>query len=639
MCGIAGILSLKNNLMEAEKNTLQNMTHVLKHRGPDSKGFYYSNQCFLGNTRLAIIDPSENSNLPMSTQDNQVWIAYNGEVSNFKQLKQQYKLEDKYKFKGNSDTEVLLYLYMEFGIDFIKLLSGMFAFCLFDSKKNKAYLVRDFYGIIPLFYRIEDSKIYFASEIKSILETPNFDKKINKEAIYHFFSLAYIPEKNTPYSNIEELRGGEIIYIDLEKGSHKKSIYYDFKYEENYDITLEEATKNVRDLLVDAVKRNLVSDAPLGMTLSGGIDTSGMLGIVHHLGKSSQMNTFSLKMGQDSFDESPYQRLMSKRCNTIHHEILVTPDDVIENMLEQISYIDEPNGNGACVPSYILAKKASKYVKVLISGEGGDEVFNAYPTIGAYQYRKLYRMAPKFIRTAIRKTIHALPSDYSKLSFDFKAKRFTTGAEMDVPDAHLYWRHVFNRKEKHQLFKQDYPDKETTAYYRHLFNNKVNGHDINRISYIDMKHFFIDDLMVKNDRTFLANSVEGRFPLMDRFLVDYATKLPVKYRVKGLNKRRMVQKLALKEFLPKEIIQRQGFGLEMPHAIWFLDKLGNFAEKYLNKETVERTEILDWKFIEKTWNIHKSGKADYGRPLWCVLNYLIWFDMFIYNGNYKSYWK
>lgn len=638
MCGIAGILALNKALNNDDKHTIENMTGVLKHRGPDSKGFHFDNKCFLGNTRLAIIDPGEQSNLPMSSEDESVWIAYNGEVSNFKELKKEFKLKQKYAFKGESDTEVLLYLYLELGIDFIKKLSGMFAFCLFDKRKNKAFIVRDFYGIIPLFYKITPERIYFASEIKSFLEIPNFKKEINKEAIYHFFSLAYIPENNTPFVGLEELRGGEMISVDLEKNTYEKSIYYDFNYEENHEISFEETRKKVRDLLVDSVERNLVSDAPLGMTLSGGIDTSGMLGIVHHLGKSDKMNTFSLKMGEDSFDESPYQRLMSKKCNTIHHEILVTPDDVIENMMEQISYIDEPNGNGACVPSYILAKKASKHVKVLLSGEGGDEVFNAYPTIGAYQYRKVYRMAPKFLRTGVRKAIHALPADYSKLSFDFKAKRFTAGAEMNVPDSHLYWRHVFDENEKHQLFKQGYPNKETTFFYRHLFNNKVSGHDINRISYIDMKHFFIDDLMVKNDRTFLANSVEGRFPLMDRFLVDFSTTIPVKYRVKGLNKRRIIQKHALKEFLPQEILNRQGFGLEMPHAIWFLDKLGNFAEKYLNKETVERTEILDWNFIEQVWLTHKSGKADYGRPLWCVLNYLIWFELFIYKSDYKKYW-
>jgi asparagine synthase (glutamine-hydrolysing) len=429
-----------------------------------------------------------------------------------------------------------------------------------------------------------------------------------------------------------------MISIDLDKGIYEKSIYYDFDYTENHELGFEEARRTVKELLVDSVRRNLVSDAPLGMTLSGGIDTSSMLGIVNHLGLSNQMNTFSLKMGQSSFDESPYQQMMAKRCNTIHHEILVTPDDVIENMVEQISYMDEPNGNGACIPSYILAKEASKHVKVLLSGEGGDEVFNAYPTISAYQYRKYYRMAPSFIRSGIRGAIHMLPADYNKLSFDFKAKRFTSGAELSVPDAHLYWRHVFDEKGKDQLFSGHHPYKETTSFYRDLFQ-KMDGNDINRISYIDMKHFFLDDLMVKNDRTFLANSVEGRFPLMDRFLVDYATKLPVSFKVRGLHGLRYIQKEAMKEFLPAAIYKRQGFGLEMPHSIWFLDKLGGFAEKYLNKIFVEKTEFLNWEYIERIWNIHKSGKADYGRAIWCVLNYLIWFDLFVYNGNYKDYWR
>ena len=405
--------------------------------------------------------------------------------------------------------------------------------------------------------------------------------------------MAYIPGKATPFTGVEELRGGEMITIDLDKKESIKSTYYDFNYHENHDLDFGEATKKVRDLIVDSVERNLVSDASLGMTLSGGIDTSSMLGIVDHLGLSNKMNTFSLRMGESSFDESPYQRLMAKKCKTQHHEILVTPDDVIENMIEQISYIDEPNGNGACIPSYILAKQASKHVKVLLSGEGGDEVFNAYPTMSAYKYREYYRWLPKILRKGVRGAINILPADYSKLSFDFKAKRFTAGAELEVPEAHMYWRHVFDTQQKHDLFKQDYPNRETESFYRDLFDNKVSGHDIHRISYIDMKHFFMDDLMVKNDRTFLANSVEGRFPLMDRFLVEYATSLPVNFKVKGLHGLRYIQKMAMEEFLPKEILNRQGFGLEMPHAIWFLDKLGGFAEKYLNKEFVEKTEILD----------------------------------------------
>lgn len=638
MCGIAGIINLKSTLNLEDKDTIVRMTNSLRHRGPDSRGFHFNEKCFLGNTRLAIIDPTENSNLPMSDTTEQVWICYNGEVSNFRELKKKYKLEEKYSFKGTSDTEVLIYLYKEFGIDFIQELTGMFAFCICDFQKEKCYLVRDFYGIIPLFYTFLNGKLYFASEIKSFLEIPEFKREINKEAIFHFFSLAYIPGNNTPYQNLEEMRGGELIEINLNNGFHQKRIYYDLKYEENQDLNFEEARKTVRDLLINSVERNLVSDAPLGMTLSGGIDTSAMLAIVNQLGLSHKMNTFSLKMGEKSFDESKYQQLMVRKTGSIHHEILVTPEKVIENIYNQISYTDEPTGDGAAIPSFILANEASKYVKVLLSGEGGDEVFNAYPTISAYQYRKYYRMAPSLIRTGIKTLIHSLPANYSKLSFDFKAKRFTEGAELEVPEAHLYWRHVFNDQEKKELLFNTEKFRETSLFYRNLYD-RMDSNDINKISYIDMKHFFIDDLMVKNDRTFLANSVEGRFPFMDRYLVEYATQLPVSFRVKGLNNLRYIQKQAMRDLLPKEILQRQGFGLEMPHSIWFLDKLGPFAEKYLNKKTVERTEILNWEFIEKIWQIHQRGKADYGRPLWCVLNFLIWFDLFIENDSYKKYWK
>ncbi|HRO74660.1 MAG TPA: asparagine synthase (glutamine-hydrolyzing) [Crocinitomicaceae bacterium] len=638
MCGISGIISVGNKLQENDFQVVEKMTNTLRHRGPDGTGFHHTEDCSLGNTRLAIIDPSLHSNLPLSTSDGKIWIAYNGEVSNFTQLRQKYKLTEKHQFKGHSDTEVLLYLYKELGISFINELTGMFAFCLYDSIENKCFLVRDFYGILPLFYYIENEKLFFASEIKAFLEIPHFRQELNLEAFYHFFSLAYIPGNNTPYNNLEELRGGELIEINLTNYQYEKRVYYDFQYEET-DIPFEEAKNKVRDLLFDSVERNLISDAPLGMTLSGGIDTSSMLSIVHQLGKSKQMNTFSLKMGEKSFDESPYQRLMAKKTGSIHHEILVKPEDVIENIYQQISYTDEPTGDGAAIPSFILSKVASKHVKTLLSGEGGDEVFNAYPTITAYQYRKYYRLLPKLLRSGIKQSISMLPSDFKKLSFDFKAKRFTNGAELDVPEAHLFWRHVFLEEDKQRLINGANGLAPTDSFYRKLYDEQSHTHPINRISYIDMKHFFMDDLMVKNDRTFLANSVEGRFPLMDRFLVEYVSKLPVKYRVKGLNQMRYIQKEAMKGILPEEIRRRQGFGLEMPHSIWFLEGLGNFADKYFTKEKVEQTEILNWEFVEQIWQLHKAKKFDYGRPLWCILNFLLWHEMFVEKGNYKSYWR
>ncbi len=638
MCGIAGAISLNNNVTNQDNLNVKSMTSMLTHRGPDATGFYHDTNVSFGNTRLAIIDTSVSANLPMSSEDEDVWLCYNGEISNFKQLRQKHKLDESFHFKTTSDTEVIIYLYKKLGISFLDELSGMFAFCLYDKRQQKAYIVRDFYGILPLFYYEKNDTIYFASEIKSLLEIPGLKKDINTTAIHHFFSLAYIPDALTPFKDITELKAGQMITIDFEKETSKLSTYYQFNYKEDFSISEKEAVLKTRELLIDSVERNLISDAPLGMTLSGGIDTSAMLGIAKHLGLGHKMHTFSLKMGEASFDESKYQQIMAKYAGSIHHEILVTPDDVIENMITQIAHMDEPNGNGANIPSFILAKEAAPIVKVLLSGEGGDELFNAYPSISAYQARHLYRtFVPSPIRTLLRKGIHSLPANYSKLSFDFKAKRFSAGAELSVPEAHLYWRHVFTEAEKENLLKGDFDRPFTTSFYNDLYNNSGIEHEINRISLIDMKHFFTDDLMVKNDRTFLANSVEGRFPFMDRILVDYVTTLPVKYRVKGINKLRWVEKEAMKPFFPKEIYKRGGFGLEMPHAIWFMDKLGKFAEKYLNKKFIDQTELLNWEFVEKIWNIHLSGKHDYGRAIWCVLNYCIWFDLFILSNDYKSY--
>ncbi|MCF8464366.1 MAG: asparagine synthase (glutamine-hydrolyzing) [Flavobacteriales bacterium] len=637
MCGIAGYISFQEILDTSNLDTVKNMASVLVHRGPDSQGILHDSRVVLGNTRLSIIDTSDNGALPMAASDDSVWLCYNGEISNFRELREKYELEKKFDFRSTSDSEVLLYLYKQLGISLLDELSGMFAFCLYDRTEQIVYLVRDFYGILPLFVHQTSDGLYFSSEIKSFLEIPSFEKKVDRESIHHFFSLAYIPGSRTPFVGIQEIQGGELVKIKLGERPEFRN-YYKLDYREDHSIDEKSAVETTRELLVDSVKRSLVSDAPLGMTLSGGIDTSAMLGIVKHLGLGSQMHTFSLRMGEKSFDESPYQRLMAEYAGSIHHEITVNPDDVVRHMLTQISHMDEPNGNGACIPSFILAKEASSTVKVLLSGEGGDELFNAYPTMAAYQYRNIYRKFPKPIRDLVRYGVHQLPADYRKLSFDFKAKRFTTGAELSVPHSHLFWRHVLTEDQKSKLLIGDFERVPTTDYYDKIYYESGIENELNRLSLIDMRHFFIDDLMVKNDRTFLANSVEGRFPFLDRPLVDYVTKLPVKYRARFGNLR-WVEKEAMRPFLPNEILKRDGFGLEMPHAIWFFDKLGSFAKKYLNREMVESTGLLNWKEVELMWNLHMAGKQDLGRPLWCLLNYLIWFDLFIRTGNYKDYWN
>ena len=638
MCGISGLISLNKDLNDSDYSTVKRMSDSISHRGPDQQKIKKFDKILLANNRLKIMDLDDRSSLPMSSQDGSVWICYNGEISNFRELKNKYRLSEKYNFKGTSDTEVLIYLYKELGISFLNELSGMFAFCLVDLKKKKTWIVRDFFGIIPLFYRIKENKIYFASEIKAFYEINSLDKSLDYHSIYHYFTLAYIPGKNTPYKEINELRGGQLIEIDNEKNTFFLKKYYNVKYPTDHSITEKEAASNAYDLMLDSVRRNIQSDAPIGTTLSGGIDTSAITCLIKDLGKSKNFHTYSLKMGEKSFDESKYQRLIAEYCQTNHHEIVVNQEDVLNSIYTHMAHIDEPNGNGAAIPSFILAKEAKKEVSVLLNGEGGDETFSAYSIYGAFRAKNLYtKFAPKPLRKLIYNLVHKLPTSYKKLSLDFQMKRFTEGAELHPAAAHIYWRHVLTDDEKEDTILNRQGYQKTEKVMIDLFENLDYSEDFNKINFLDIEHFFIDDLLVKNDRMFLANAVESRFPFMDRILFEYMAKVPSSLRMKGITKRRHIQKLAMKNIVPKEILNRGNFGLEMPHSIWFFDTLKPLLKKYLSEEMIKKTEYLSYEKVDKMLQMHFSRKKDYGRALWCILMYQMWHEMFIEKNNYKNY--
>ncbi|MDA9731963.1 asparagine synthase (glutamine-hydrolyzing) [Candidatus Pelagibacter sp.] len=638
MCGISGIISLGDNLNDNDYLTVKRMSDSISHRGPDQQKIQKFEKIIIANNRLKIMDLNDRSSLPMSSGDGSVWICYNGEISNFIELKDKYKLSEKYNFKGTSDTEVMIYLYKELGISFVNELSGMFAFCLVDLKRKKTWLVRDFFGIIPLFYRIKENKIYFASEIKAFYEISSLEKSLDYHSIYHFFTLAYIPGKNTPFKEISEMRGGQLIEIDNEKNTYSLKKYYSVKYPIDHSITEKDAAKTAYDLMKDSVRRNIQSDAPIGTTLSGGIDTSAITCLIKDLGKSKNFHTYSLKMGEKSFDESKYQRLIADYCQTNHHEILVNQEDVLNSIYTHMAHIDEPNGNGAAIPSFILAKEAKKEVSVLLNGEGGDETFSAYSIYGAYRAKNLYtKFAPKPLRKIIYNLVHKLPTSYKKLSLDFQMKRFTEGAELHPASAHIYWRHVLTDDEKEDTILNRQGYEKTEKVMIDLFESLDYSDDFNKINFLDIEHFFIDDLLVKNDRMFLANAVESRFPFMDRILFEYMAKVPPNMRMKGITKRRYIEKLAMKNSVPKEILARGNFGLEMPHSIWFFDNLKPLLKKYLSEEMIKKTEYLSYEKVDKLLQMHFSRKKDYGRALWCILMYQMWHEMFIEKNNYKNY--
>lgn len=636
MCGIAGMIRLDHRAFESnDKNTIQLMSSVQKHRGPDALNFYYSDRVFFGNNRLSILDPDPRANLPFISECKKYALCYNGEVSNFIELSRKYNLPEKYNIRTGSDSEIVLLLYIELGEEFLNQLSGMFALSIYDKVNEKVILARDPFGINPLFFTQHQGDFFFSSEIKGLLEIPGFKREVNTKALYDYFTLAYPQGTHTMFKNITEVRNGQVLVLNLNSGQIDKKYHFRMKYQTNFSMDFEEARKKVHELLLDSVNRNLRSDASIGTTLSGGVDTSGIVGLIGELGKSIDFHTFSIRMGEHSFDESHFQRLVSKKYKTYHHEFHIKPVEIEEHFLEHIVSMDEPSGNGAPIPIFILAKHAKKTVKVLLSGEGGDEIFNAYSVYQAWKIRKYYmKFVPKFLRKVVFNTVHILPSNYSKLSFDFQAKRFTEGCELHPAAAHIYWRHPFTNVEKNQFLKHHH--RSTDDVFIELFNDFSHTEELNRIAMLDIEHFITDDLLLKNDRMFYAHSIEGRYPYLDRNLVDFVQTIPTKFKLKGL-KGRYIQKQALRDVLPPEILRRQNYGLEMPHSIWFLKELKHIMNSLLNQFEVEKTELLEWSPIEKMIKAHFEGKRDYGRGLWSLAVFVAWHKLYIQTSDYKKY--
>lgn len=637
MCGIAGVIGLGEDLKPRDREHVGQMIELIRHRGPDQQGLVEAPRCVLGNARLRVVDLSTAADLPMTSQDGQVSLVYNGEVTNFRDLEREYGLREKYEFSSTSDTEVLLHLYRELGIDFCKQLSGMFAFALYDRRADKVWIVRDQYGNRPLFLMRAGKRLYFASEIKAFLDLPEFRADIDLEGIFHYFTLAYIPGRHTPFEAVEELQGGQRIEIDLSSGRVREDTYYRVHFEPDEDRSEAELTEALYEQMLDSVRRNLITDAPLGLTLSGGFDTSSILVLAREVIGDRDLHSYSVVMGEASFDESSWQKVMVDFANTIHHEIRVGPDDVLGALVEHMAYLDEPSANGAAIPSYLMAREAAKDVTVLLSGEGGDETFTAYETHRAWKVRHYWRkFAPRPLRRLAHGVAHALPSNYSKLSFDFLAKRFTEGAEMGVPQSHIHWRYTIADADKRLLMPAAANMQDTGDMIAEIYDSFPFEHELDRICAVDVETYLIGDLMVKNDRTFMAHSVEARFPYMDRILFDFMSRVPARLRMKGL-RGRYLQKQAMKGHIPEAISGRKNMGLEMPHSLWFLGAFRPLAERYFSREHVERTGFLRHEAVERLWNEHLGRKRDNGRALWSILTLLVWFDLFVYDGDYKKY--
>jgi asparagine synthase (glutamine-hydrolysing) len=632
MCGICGILETRGDLAPSERDLVSRMAAAIAHRGPDDVGDYADRHVALGHRRLSVIDLSANGHQPMSNEDGTVWIVFNGEVYNFLDLKQRFRLVEKgHVFRSTTDTEVLVHLYEELGPAMAEHLNGMFAYSIWDTRRRELHLARDPFGIKPLFYAWQGTRLLFGSEIKTILQDPAVPRRVDTQALHDFLTFDYIPGEQTAFEGIKELAPGYRMAVPV-GGTPEIKRFYNLRFQEDSSLDEQSVIKRTGELLDQAVHRQLVADVPVGVLLSGGMDSSTLVALMQRH-TSEKIHTFSVGFEDQSFNELPYARIVAEQFGTVQHEVVVTPQTVRDLLETQMSYIDEPYADGSAIPTYCVCQLAKGQVVVLLSGEGGDEAFAGYETHAAYKASRWFQVVPPWVRRKlIAPVVNMLPVSHKKLSLEFKMKRFLGGQDLSPAQAHLWWRVVLTEAQKHELYSPELRGRlqaETSQRHFEQAFDRCQARDVlNRLLYVDASVFLPDDLMIKNDRMSMAHSLEARVPLTDRDLVEFLATVPARIKLPRLRKKHLMRK-AMEGILPQSIINKKKVGLEMPYSRWFRKELKDVLETTLSRDRLAATGLFSPAAVQSLVDEHQAGRRDHGRALWGLVNFMVWHGKYI----------
>ena len=630
MCGVYGYISLKERV---DLQILRRMGETLRHRGPDDEGEMVSNSeemsIGLGHKRLSIIDLSSAGKQPMANEDESIWITFNGEIYNYRGLKKE--LEGKgHRFKSNSDTEVIVHLYEEMGPRCLERLKGMFAFALWDNNKKTLFLVRDRIGKKPLHYVLHDGGIIFASEIKALLKHPQVTREIDLKSLNKYLTYEYVPAPNTIFKAVKKLEPGH--YLLYRKGEIQSSQYWDIPLVDNplsYK-TEAEYIEELREILEKAVRSRLVADVPVGVFLSGGIDS----GLVAAFAKKAnqQIECFSIGFDEPSFDESHYARKVAEALDIKHHLKMFNMQEMLEGLHMLPDILDEPLADASILPTYLLSKFASQNMKVVLSGDGGDELFAGYQTYQAHKLVTYYNSLPNFIRTTLRSIAFSLPVSHKNISTDFKMKQFLKGAGVSSEIRFFIWMGAFIDIEKKDLLsdglKAELRNHNTYEDIFGYINESKLTKDLERILYLSTKLYLQDDILVKVDRASMANSLEVRCPLLDHEFVEFVCNLPTVYKLNGLRTKYLLKEAA-KGILPEKIIHRSKKGFGIPISRWLTGELKDFMLDYLSEERIKRQGFFKYSYIKGLIDDHLRKRSDNRKLLWPLLVFQIWHERFI----------
>lgn len=611
MCGIAGIMSVAGKPVTADE--LHDMCAAMVHRGPNDEGIYHAGPVGLAMRRLSIID-LKTGHQPIRNEDGSVWVVLNGEIYNFRELRKESQSRG-HAYYTTSDTEVIVHLYEDYGEKCVEKLRGMFSFALWDGKRQVLLLARDRLGIKPLYYSLSGGRLVFASELKAILPIDGIERNINWNAANHLFTFLTTPASESIIEGIHKLEPAHILTLSSE-GRLRKEKYWAVTFKPDHGLTEEDCKERLRELLDESVKLHLESDVPVGAFLSGGIDSSSVVAMMmKHV--REKVKTFSIGFEEEPFNEAGFARLVARELGTEHHETIVQPD-VWQFIDELVWHLDEPFGDCSAIPTYMVSKAAAKHVKVVLSGDGGDELFAGYDKYVVEERERRRDSLPASLRMAPRAIAKLMPEG-------MRGKNFIRHLALSGLERYVDACALFRGEEKRKLLSMDVRKivscLEIERSEREAMG-KQNGHWLSALQRRDLESYLPLDILTKVDRMSMAHSLEVRVPLLDHKVVEFAAAIPPELKLRnGVTK--YIFKEAMRGILPAPIIDRPKKGFAVPVGHWFNGALDGIVREILLSDRCKQRGVFNTKYIERLQRLHRRRK-DLDLKLWTLLSFELW---------------
>ena len=622
MCGICGVAGGDPT---RGRELVQRMCDAMAHRGPDDEGSVQLDRVTLGMRRLSIIDLA-GGHQPIHNEDSTVWVVQNGEIYNHLELREQLSAAG-HRFATQSDTEVLAHGYEEWGEQMVERLNGMFAFAVLDRPGAKLFLARDRMGIKPLHYAIEGERLVFASEMKALVRDPALRRGIDPVALDEYLAYEFVPSPRSIVRGISKLRPGHTLTWSLAERRPVLRRYWAPQLNADgvsRSRDLDSECDELRAVLRESVRKELISDVPLGVFLSGGIDSSAVTAMMTQLG--GDVKSFSVGFAERSFDEALYAREVAMHLGTDHHELTLEPAMLLGLIPRLPVLLDEPLGDASIIPTYLLSAFTRQHVEVALGGDGGDELFAGYPTMQAHRLAGYYLRAPGVLRRGlVEPVVRWLPVSRDNLSFDFRAKRFVSGAAHPVADRHQRWMGSFASEERVAVLSRDVRGELGTMGGDGLVDEYRGFDPLNQALLIDMRLYLENDILVKLDRASMMASLEGRVPLLNNDFVAYATGLPLNMKLRGLRSKFLLKR-ALRGILPDRILKRPKKGFGIPVAEWFRGPLKEQMLSVLSPNRIRREGLFDAGAVGRLIDDHLAGRRDNRKQLWTLFAFELWHD-------------